>query len=428
MQKSPPDPLEQVREAALQHLSQMLLWVFVPAYAVLFAINMQDLLDEPLRLPVYLLIPVVGVLLRPSPTRSLRVRGEIAVWSLGVVTALTLLKTGMRQPWATIAIVTLFALAAVLGGGRSCVRWGVWMLIAGVAGIVLREAGLVEPMRISETVLYNDIGALVIGFSACVFVGMLVRSIVRIYREAHAAQQEDHRLLLEAERKAQTLQRQEIVATMARGMAHDLANLLQVVNASVELMRDSTDDADRRELASSASQVATRASRSLRALLTVGRTTPGSEGTADIAAMFSRLETLLAPLVGARISVQLMCDVTGRVTMDEAALEQILLNLAFNARDAMTNGGSLAVHAVPTRSEVGRPMVEIRVQDTGHGIPPDLVTRIFDPYVTTKTVDDGTGLGLAIVQRAVEDAGGRVGVTSQVGVGTTFTVQLPVAA
>lgn len=425
MQPSSVDPLEQVREAALQHLSWMLLGVFTPAYLTLFVINLQDLLDEPLRLPIYALIPAVGVLIRPRTSRSLHRRGDLAVWSLGFVTMLTLVKTGVRQPWAPIAIVTLFALAVLFGGSRAFVQWALAVSIVGVAGVVLRTTGVVEPMHIGETTLFNDVGALVIGLSASVFVGLLVRSTLRIYREAHAEQHKAHDLLLAAEREAQSLQRQEVVATMARGMAHDLANLLQVVNASVELMRDSTDDNDRRELAAGASAIATRATRSLRALLTVGKGTSVAEDTTELCSMFERVESLLAPMMGARVQVTMHCRAVGHVPMSETVLEQVLLNLAFNARDAMPQGGTLSIEA--HREDESGPMVVMTVKDTGHGIPADVMPRIFDPYVTTKAMGDGTGLGLAMVQRAVQDAGGTIAVDSIVGTGTTFTVQLPLS-
>ena len=118
--------------------------------------------------------------------------------------------------------------------------------------------------------------------------------------------------------------------------------------------------------------------------------------------------------------------------MAQEQLEQVLLNLAFNARDAMPTGGTLTLLAELENDPLyvapaARPWLRVTVSDTGRGIPEELLPRIFDPYVTTKAQAEGTGLGLAIVSRTIDDAGGIIDVQSRADVGTTFVLRVPLA-
>jgi len=130
-------------------------------------------------------------------------------------------------------------------------------------------------------------------------------------------------------------------------------------------------------------------------------------------------------------------DVALPIRIEPGQLEQIVLNLVVNARDAMPRGGALTIattrvelDADATRHPVALagPHVRIAVTDTGCGIAPDVIARVFEPFFTTKPAGKGTGLGLATVFGIVHQAGGRVAVASKVGVGTTFTVDLPIVA
>jgi two-component system, cell cycle sensor histidine kinase and response regulator CckA len=132
---------------------------------------------------------------------------------------------------------------------------------------------------------------------------------------------------------------------------------------------------------------------------------------------------MLERTLGAR--VRLVVDTTPQrlfVRIDLGQLEQVITNLAVNARDAMPEGGTLTI---TTRAAAGG--VTICVGDTGVGIPPDILPDVFEPFFTTKGPDKGTGLGLATVREVVQRNGGRVGVTSRPGAGTTFELWLPAA-
>jgi len=118
--------------------------------------------------------------------------------------------------------------------------------------------------------------------------------------------------------------------------------------------------------------------------------------------------------------------------MARGLLEQVVMNLAVNASDAMPDGGRLrivtsVVHRAPRESGDSVPFLELRVSDTGSGIPVDIRHQIFDPYFTTKAFGRGTGLGLAIVTAIVQDAGGEIAVESEPEHGTSFRIFLPVA-
>jgi CheY-like chemotaxis protein len=130
-------------------------------------------------------------------------------------------------------------------------------------------------------------------------------------------------------------------------------------------------------------------------------------------------------LLPAEIEVQCTATSTRRVFVDPADLQQALLNLAINARDAMPDGGRLDLRVDDSPSSDGRPGVAIQVADTGAGIPPEIKERLFEPFFTTKPPGKGTGLGLTMVRQFADQAGGRVEVQSALDRGSVFTLWLP---
>ena len=134
---------------------------------------------------------------------------------------------------------------------------------------------------------------------------------------------------------------------------------------------------------------------------------------------------LLRPLLGPGISMDLeVPSVCPRIRIDPTQLEQVVLNLVINARDAMPSGGRIRV-ALPERTAASAGSLELTVSDTGEGMPPEVQARIFEPFFTTKASGKGTGLGLATVHGIVHQAGGTITVDSAIGVGTTFRVHFP---
>jgi PAS domain S-box-containing protein len=232
-------------------------------------------------------------------------------------------------------------------------------------------------------------------------------------------------------------QKMEAVGRLAGGVAHDFNNLLTIVIGNVDQVRGSlpADPAAREGLAQ-VEHAAQRAAELTRQLLAFGRKAPLTLQVLDFNAVVGKVAPLLRRLIGAHIT--LVTDLAPSlppVKADATLLEQAILNLTANARDAMPQGGTLtlATAAVAlTPAEVRRrpglqpgPHVRLTVGDTGQGMDAETVARLFEPFFTTKEAGKGTGLGLASVYGAVRQSGGVVYADSVVGRGTTFTVLLP---
>ena len=244
----------------------------------------------------------------------------------------------------------------------------------------------------------------------------------------------ERRQLEEALRDAERLQ---AVGKLAGGVAHNFNNLLTVITAHVQFVLDSLeqDDARRADI-DEIGRAAAHASALTRELLAFGRQQLLQPRVLDLAALVARLEPTLGRLLGPAVQVIVVpAPEPGLVVADPDKLEQVVLNLAINARDAMPLGGVLTVETaevdVDAAAAADQPgaapgrYVALSVSDTGVGI--DVATRrhLFEPFFTTKPRDRGTGLGLATIYGTVQQSGGFVTVSSVVGQGTTFRVHLP---
>jgi CheY-like chemotaxis protein len=175
----------------------------------------------------------------------------------------------------------------------------------------------------------------------------------------------------------------------------------------------------------------------VRQLLTFSRETPASASAAvDVASCLEEMLPLLRRLVGERVSLQLRrAEVPLPATIGAAPLEQVVVNLVVNARDAMPHGGGVVLDVREVEVDGGSdevemapgPYVRLEVSDGGEGIPPAVLEHVFEPFFTTKPAGEGTGLGLSTTFGIVRQAGGSIAVHSVPGEGTTFHVYLPVA-
>ena len=166
---------------------------------------------------------------------------------------------------------------------------------------------------------------------------------------------------------------------------------------------------------------AERASRLMRQLLVFSRRQRMKMDVVELSAIVTDVHQLLKRLIGEDIEVAFTPPATPcRIKADATQIEQILINLAVNARDAMPDGGTLSIHV-----EVAGPMIELRVDDTGVGMEPGVASKVFDPFFTTKDPDRGTGLGLATARGIVHHHHGTIDVESEPGRGTTFTLRFP---
>ncbi len=235
----------------------------------------------------------------------------------------------------------------------------------------------------------------------------------------------------------QHAQRMEAVGTLAGGIAHDFRNILQIVQAQAEsLLRLGTGGTSAREGFRRVLRACERGAELTNQLLTFSRRTERELQPVRINEEVREACRMLRRTIPRMIHFRVDLDpAAGLVLADPAQIEQMVVNLALNARDAMPEGGDLVIETRPVRGEqVCREgfevdpearFVRIRVSDTGHGMDADTLRHMFDPFFTTKEVGTGTGLGLATVYGIVRAHGGHIACRSRPGEGTTFTIFLP---
>jgi two-component system, cell cycle sensor histidine kinase and response regulator CckA len=237
----------------------------------------------------------------------------------------------------------------------------------------------------------------------------------------------EQRITEEQLRQSQKL---EALGRLAGGVAHDFNNLLTVISGTSEVIEETLDANDERlEMLHVIRDAASRATELTRQLLSFSRRAPERPRVIDAHAAIHSVVQMLRRLLGEPVRIDLALDApTATVRVDPGHLNQILINLAVNARDAMPDGGSLGITTRTTSTMLdgaAAPSLELRVTDTGHGMCPDTLARAFEPFFTTKAASEGTGLGLSTVYGIVSQSRGVIHIDSVVGQGTTVTVQLP---
>ncbi|HUH15384.1 MAG TPA: GAF domain-containing protein [Gaiellaceae bacterium] len=235
---------------------------------------------------------------------------------------------------------------------------------------------------------------------------------------------ERHRL----EEQLRQAQKLESVGRLAGGIAHDFNNLLTAIRGYAELLLlDLDEDAAARESAAQIARAADRAAALTSQLLAFSRKQVLRPQLLDLNEVVEGMTPLFERVLGDDVLLTTVLEPgLGRTLADPTQVEQVILNLALNARDAMRGGGGLLVSTANVELEDER-YVTLVVADTGSGMDEETAARAFEPFFTTKDVGAGTGLGLATVHGIVAQSGGSVGVVSEPGVGTTFTVRLPLA-
>jgi len=265
------------------------------------------------------------------------------------------------------------------------------------------------------------------------------RSVVALWRLVAGSRGEGGRSVgvlrdvteeLAREEQLRQAQRLESIGMLAGGVAHDFNNLLTAIAGFADLASMSVEDGESPDADLRQVQAAVERGRALTTqLLTFSRRNPARPRPVDVGIAVKSLVPMLRRLLGEDIAILTDLEADIVAVVDPGQLDQVIVNLSINARDAMPDGGRLRIAAGPVSPvEPGpaRPSrVWIEVEDDGNGIAPDLLDRIFLPFFTTKEHGQGTGLGLATVQGIVTDAGGRVDVASRPGDGTVFRVELP---
>jgi PAS domain S-box-containing protein len=240
----------------------------------------------------------------------------------------------------------------------------------------------------------------------------------------------------ELERELLHAQKSEALGRMAAGIAHDFNNLLMAINGYAEMADQALEpDASARSNVRRVLDTVDRASKLTRQLLAFSRRDQPEAEPVWLRALVHDVEPMLLHVAGTEVELDLELDDTQPITGDRGQLEQVLMNLVSNARDA----GASRVAIRSTCSYVA-PGYESRrlgvapgdyialvVSDTGSGMDEETLTRVFDPFFTTKERDGGTGLGLSLAHSVISQCGGAIDVTSRLGAGTTFRILLPVA-
>lgn len=215
----------------------------------------------------------------------------------------------------------------------------------------------------------------------------------------------------------------EALGRLAGGVAHDFNNLLTVIEGYARMLRDEPDlaHAEAVEYVDEIIRAANRASDLTRQLLAFSRRQSAQPRPLDLNELVRNTSGMLRRVIGEDIQLETdLAATNSQIFADPSQIDQVLMNLVVNARDAMPEGGEIRI-----ATSFQDPTVELRVSDRGSGIPPEVMARMFEPFFTTKESGKGTGLGLSLVHSIIAQAGGRVDVETALGKGTTFRVLFP---
>ena len=307
-----------------------------------------------------------------------------------------MLKTAARDPIVLIAIAIVGLCGVVF-----------WLLVA--------NGGRLPPTMVA--------------LLSMVTLGALAMVVLRLFEHDRELRETKERGL---ETELAVARKMDAVARLAGSVAHDFNNLIQVVRGRAELIAQQmapSDPAleDIKEIRAAASRATNLASQ----LMTFGRRQPTAPATVSLHDVIVHTQPLLTPLLNKSVRLQLRLGAPADVVrLDPMQFERVLINLAINARDAMPEGGTLTMAtANPARDVIGgqdtdQGRVSLTVSDTGTGMDAETMSRIFEPFFSTKQ-KPGAGLGLAIVHSLVQQCGGSIAVDSHPGAGSVFTISLP---
>jgi PAS domain S-box-containing protein len=247
------------------------------------------------------------------------------------------------------------------------------------------------------------------------------------------AEKEAAAALERAQRRTAHLQKMDAIGQLTGGIAHDFNNLLMIVSGHAQGLKKRLKDAKDVRALAAIEMAATRGENLTRQLLSFARTLPLSPTVISPAEAVRAIRDVLAGSMHVNIEFKIhVADAIWPICVDKSELELALVNLAVNARDAMPEGGRITISAENVRlhpgdlpEDISGDFVALSVADTGSGIAPDLVSRVVEPFFTTKAPDKGTGLGLSQVYGFARRSDGTVSINSEVGLGTKVTIYLP---
>ena len=310
--------------------------------------------------------------------------------------------------------------------------FGPWGWIIGT-GVYLEDVRAQTMSMISRLIVICLVVLVITG----VLSGWIIVQGTRAERRRLAAE-EAQRQLTDQLHQAQKM---DAVGQLASGVAHDFNNLLTAILSSVSLLRNAMpQDAKVLETHEAVERAVSHATNLTRSLLTFSRGTQAAKKPVMLNQLVESTEQLLRGLLppSVRPAIDLPSDKQLWIEANETQIQQVILNLAINARDAMPEGGSLRISLTDATDTVAQmpeiatrphaPYAALTISDTGTGIPEDVLPRLFEPFFTTKPREKATGLGLSVVHGIVEGHHGRIMVDSRAEQGTTFTIYLPCVA
>ena len=359
----------------------------------------------------------------------------------------------MRSPWKPYGLAVLVTLAAVavtrftwplfsvapfapvFAAVAIATHWGHGR--AGLLAILLATAGAALALPSDGGVPWNPVSVAV--FAAVALVGNYLIDGRNRATAALRASEAELRATLESvrasEEKLRRAHKMEAVGQLAAGVAHNFNNLLQVTMGYADMLLEAREDDLVRSAATEIRRSTERGASLTRQLLTFGRKHEPRVARIDPGATIAGLGEMLARVIREDIALTMNLAPGRAVLIDPDDLEQVVLNLVINARDALPRGGTIHVTldaaAVDAAAGPGEhavaagEYVRLRVRDNGVGMTADVQARLFEPFFTTKEVGEGTGLGLAFVHGVARHAGGFVTIDSAPQQGTTVSVYLP---
>ena len=300
---------------------------------------------------------------------------------------------------------------------RRTARYGVIMLFAIMAGLMLTVVGLAQRI--------------------------LARTNRELESKAAGLADANRRLQSEMEERAlaeealRQSQKMEAIGQLSGGIAHDFNNLLMIIKGNLQLMqkRVAAGQLDIQRYVDNATDGLTRAARLTQQILAFSRRQPLSPTRVTFNELVANIDNLLRHSVGTDVAIETRLDAQWPIICDANQMENVILNLAINARDAMPQGGLLKIEtsdlSIPEGSQLlqdgmqAGDYVRLQVIDSGTGMPDDVIKRAIDPFFTTKPFGHGTGLGLSMAFGFVRQSHGHLYIDSEVGKGTTVTILLP---
>lgn len=406
-----PDP-EVTRQARLlfRLLWSMFVLVFVAAGSSLF-----DRRNDPLVTVAFYGVVVGWLCVVAAVARTGRIVLAAWVFSLffwGLIACVTLVFGGMQGQNASTFAVCVLLIGSIVGG-----RAAIFMALGSSAWCAVVAYLEIRGLLPEQAGPYTPINAWAAVTVTVTLTSVLLHSSLESLRRAHQLAQRSADERDEALRRSVQGQKMELVGNLASGIAHDLNNLLTVIVNAAEVLGEQVpaDDEETRSVLDDLEESTSRAALMTAQLLTFGRTQASKLEPVNLSTTLAVMSKMLPRLLGSTITVSVEADRDVWILATRTGFEQILLNLAVNARDAMPKGGTLRF---VLREQDGR--VLLSASDAGTGMPPEVEARIFEPFYTTKAA--GTGLGLSTVRQLVDHFGGTIEVESEVGRGTTFSL------